>query len=407
MASSWSRAVSGSTVTVGQGRKSVRPRDVLAADRLRHARRLRLDLRREGVGQAVLGHHDLEVDARVLEAAQHLEHAAGGVARGGGRPRDLGRDHLAGLRARVLARRDEQLVQHALVEGHHVAAEAAVLLVAAHDALQRALQDADDAALGALGRDALDARHHAVAVQRLLHVDGGDVDVVLPAAALLGHHEAVAGGVAGSRPTTRFMRAGRPTRAPRIFTISPSAIMRRRHGLQLARAPPARGAGGCIELPHGDGLPVTREQLEHAFTQGHSRSHECIRRLGRAVVSRWRRARVSDELGTPWKVVVPEVGLEPTLAEANTALNRARLPIPPLRQRNERRVYQRFPGAFKQRPASFRIYSRHHVLRRAATAHRAAAGPARHRRRAAPARRWCSASSASRGTSHRAAAVSA
>jgi hypothetical protein len=31
--------------------------------------------------------------------------------------------------------------------------------------------------------------------------------------------------------------------------------------------------------------------------------------------------------------VVPEVGLEPTLAEANTALNRARLPIPPLRQR--------------------------------------------------------------------------
>ena len=30
------------------------------------------------------------------------------------------------------------------------------------------------------------------------------------------------------------------------------------------------------------------------------------------------------------KGLVPEVGLEPTLAEANTALNRARLPIPPL-----------------------------------------------------------------------------
>ena len=30
--------------------------------------------------------------------------------------------------------------------------------------------------------------------------------------------------------------------------------------------------------------------------------------------------------------MVPEVGLEPTLAEANTALNRARLPIPPLRR---------------------------------------------------------------------------
>src|SRR5262245_9259978 len=29
---------------------------------------------------------------------------------------------------------------------------------------------------------------------------------------------------------------------------------------------------------------------------------------------------------------MPEVGVEPTLAEANTALNRARLPIPPLRR---------------------------------------------------------------------------
>jgi hypothetical protein len=37
------------------------------------------------------------------------------------------------------------------------------------------------------------------------------------------------------------------------------------------------------------------------------------------------------------------VGLEPTLAEANTALNRARLPIPPLRRRKERRFYRQFP----------------------------------------------------------------
>ena len=34
----------------------------------------------------------------------------------------------------------------------------------------------------------------------------------------------------------------------------------------------------------------------------------------------------------PLREMVPEVGLEPTLAEANTALNRARLPIPPLRR---------------------------------------------------------------------------
>ena len=47
-------------------------------------------------------------------------------------------------------------------------------------------------------------------------------------------------------------------------------------------------------------------------------------------------------------LLVPEVGLEPTLAEANTALNRARLPIPPLRQRDEWRVYQPSPSASTQ-----------------------------------------------------------
>src|SRR3954464_10913860 len=37
--------------------------------------------------------------------------------------------------------------------------------------------------------------------------------------------------------------------------------------------------------------------------------------------------------------MVPEVGLGPTLAEAHTALNRARLPIPPLRHGEERPLY--------------------------------------------------------------------
>ena len=46
---------------------------------------------------------------------------------------------------------------------------------------------------------------------------------------------------------------------------------------------------------------------------------------------------------------MPEVGLEPTLAEANTALNRARLPIPPLRQRVKRASYQQAPAPIKDR----------------------------------------------------------
>jgi len=44
------------------------------------------------------------------------------------------------------------------------------------------------------------------------------------------------------------------------------------------------------------------------------------------------------------------VGLEPTLAEANTALNRARLPIPPLRQRNSHAWYQGTPRPSRRRP---------------------------------------------------------
>ena len=94
---------------------------------------------------------DLEVDARVLEAAEHLEHAADRVARGRGRPGDLGRTIWPATRAAVVARRDEELVQHAPVEGDHVAAEAPVVLVAADHALEGALEHADDAALGPLG----------------------------------------------------------------------------------------------------------------------------------------------------------------------------------------------------------------------------------------------------------------
>jgi hypothetical protein len=72
-------------------------------------------------------------------------------------------------------------VEHALVERDDVRAEAAVGLEAADDVLLGALEDADDAALRPLGRVALDPGHHAIAVQRLLHVDGGDVDVALRA----------------------------------------------------------------------------------------------------------------------------------------------------------------------------------------------------------------------------------
>ena len=51
-------------------------------------------------------------------------------------------------------------------------------------------------------------------------------------------------------------------RAPRIFTSSPSAISRRRTGLQLA---PSGGVEGepAHEVAHGDRLAEARHEVEH------------------------------------------------------------------------------------------------------------------------------------------------
>ena len=183
--------------------------------RARHALRLLLHLRRERVGQAVLGDDDLEVDTGVGEVAQDLGDPPHGIARGGGRPRHVRRDHLARDGAALLAGRDEELVQHAAVEGHHVAAEGPVDLEAAHDALVGPLEDADDAALGALCGVALDAGHDAVAVEGLADVRGRDVEVGLALA---------------PRPRARRSRGRRGcTRAgPRRGSCGPAARRGRR-----------------------------------------------------------------------------------------------------------------------------------------------------------------------------------
>ena len=106
-------------------------------------------------------------------------------------------------------------------------------------------------------------------------------------------------------------------REPRILTTSPSSIIRRRTGLSSRRS--AVEAEAADELADGDGLAVSRLR-----TRSGCRAPGQIRGQCLSVVSSGNRRR---------RGMVPEVGLEPTLAEANTALNRARLPIPPLRQR--------------------------------------------------------------------------
>ena len=117
------------------------------------------------------------------------------------------------------------------------------------------------------------------------------------------------------RPTTRFMRDGRPIRLPRILTRAPSA--RRPLSTSLSsRRPSGSRSRRRINSRTETGFPP------------------CLRN------SRTRSRREipgplpgSELLKGSASGLVPEVGLEPTLAEANTALNRARLPIPPLRRR--------------------------------------------------------------------------
>ncbi len=237
----------------------------------RHARGLGLDLLREGVGQAVLGHHHLDVHARVVERAQDLGHAAHRVARGRRRARDLGRHHLARLGRPGVAGRDEQLVQDAPVERHHVASEAPVFLIAADHALQPALEDADDAPLGALGRVTLDPDDHAVAVQRVLQVQRRDVHVGPPSLRRLTrpglrHHEAKAGRVAG-QPADDQARA-RGQRQARAADLDHFAALDQaaQQALQLTPllAPEVEAAH---QVAHGDGLAALAQQFEYFLFQ--------------------------------------------------------------------------------------------------------------------------------------------
>src|SRR5207245_9802125 len=78
-----------------------------------------------------------------------------------------------------------------------------------------------------------------------------------------------------------------------------------------------------------------RWPLRITFSQASGAPRRPAREARRAPRTRRSQARSNEAPGdaSALSAVVPEVGLEPTLAEAITALNRARLPIPPLRQR--------------------------------------------------------------------------
>ena len=203
-------------------------------------------------------------------------------------------------------------MQHAAVEGHEVAAEASVRLVAPDDAQVRPLEDADDPSLGAALAAALDTGDDTVAVERLADVRRGDEDVRLSLAPFVRDDEAVARRAARQPSDDEVHPRGQAD--ARAADLDQSAVRDQpaQHGLQRAPAGSVeRQALG--QLAHADRLAEARDVLEHP-------AFEAI-----GVV-------YGGSPGRGSKGLVPEVGLEPTLAEANTALNRARLPIPPLRQ---------------------------------------------------------------------------
>ena len=128
------------------------PADVALRDGRAEPDRFRDGLGPVRVGNAVLPDDDFRVDARRVDVAEHLGDPADRAARGGRPPRQFHRDHLARRRAALLARRDDDVHQHAPVERHDVSHAVLVAIVAADERLVAALEDADDAPLGAPGR---------------------------------------------------------------------------------------------------------------------------------------------------------------------------------------------------------------------------------------------------------------
>ena len=137
--------------------------------------------------------------------------------RGCRRPRrDFHHDHLARLRRSRLAGRHVHVGDDAAIERLHEAEAGSVDVEAADDRGIAALEDADDASLEpVLGRPALDAREHAVAVHRFFDVGGRHVHVGRIAAGLVGNRRSrsLPRASAGGRrrdPSCRAARRGRP-----------------------------------------------------------------------------------------------------------------------------------------------------------------------------------------------------
>ncbi len=220
-----------------------------------------------GVGEfhrhVELAHGDLDLHAGVVDLAQDLDHAAQGLEIAGRLAQDLHRDHLAGLGARRVLGRDQDVVLDALVLGRDD--EGAVLLQEAADQLQRApLDDLDDGAFGAAAEFAGFLYPHAVAVQDLRHFVGRQEQVL---AAFVGDQEAEAVPVSldGAGDEVRVVADLQPS----LGVVAQLAVAF--HGLDAAdeaRGQGDRGMGGVGEGFEGQGLARLAQGVQHLLAGG-------------------------------------------------------------------------------------------------------------------------------------------
>ena len=150
---------------------------------------LRQRLGREAVRHFVLAHRDLDLHARVVDLAEHLDHAAHRLREHRRRLGQFHRHHLSGGGRGRGVLRDQDVLAVAPVLWRHQP-HAVFVQQAADDRGLAPLDDVEHVPFGAaLAVVAHDAHLHAVAVQHRMHLLLRQVDVGLAVVAL---HKAVA-----------------------------------------------------------------------------------------------------------------------------------------------------------------------------------------------------------------------
>ena len=132
---------------------------------------------RECIWQRVLAQRDLDFHPRIGVAAEHLDHARYRPRVARGLHEEFHGHHLSRLCAACPIRRDQQFRADAAVLGDDEKHSTLVMQASYHPVLG-VLQHLDDLALGTPAAvDARHARHHAIAVQHVVHFPRAEKEI--------------------------------------------------------------------------------------------------------------------------------------------------------------------------------------------------------------------------------------